>query len=405
MIRKSRLTPKPFQEEGIKYLMDNPYCILGDEMGLGKTFQFISLVLLLQKKAIVVCPAYLVANWREEILKVCVGEDQLDLFRITSYSSFSKIYDIYDEENHPRIICFDEAHFLKTPKAKRTEAYMRFISAARLDRVVLMSGTPIKNRVSEWYILFKIIYSKRGNSKFLDRFPTPWDFNTYFCFAKKGKLLYGGRTRTYTKFSGVKNREELKALASNCMLRRKSKDVLQLKTPTHMHITANVKNVQDEVLIKAFESGVNSTGKRLSARAKADFTLKYLENICEPFIIFSCHPSVCEVIKKRTERVAIVTGKTPVEHRSEIVRQFQGGLFDGIVATIGSMSTGFTLTRAEHIIFNDMSYVVGDNAQAVARAHRIGQEKALRVHYINGSKVDGRINRALESKEKELKLF
>jgi len=70
-----------------------------------------------------------------------------------------------------------------------------------------------------------------------------------------------------------------------------------------------------------------------------------------------------------------------------------------LAATIGSLSVGVTLTAARHVVFNDLSWVPGDNLQAEKRIHRIGQKNACTAHYIEASETDAYIRKTLEEKQ------
>lgn len=396
----SNFTPKDYQKEGIKFLLKNNYCILGDDMGLGKSFQFIANVLKRQEKAVIVCPAYLKDNWKNEIDLICKREQDKNLFYITSYSKAKDLRTNID--NHgATLIGFDEAHYLKTIKAKRTDYSLEALESIPMDQIVLMTGTPIKNRVEEWYVLLMICHWHLGTD-FMNRFPNKWVFSEYFC----KKRTFRVKNRQITQYYGVRNREELLSYVRPVMLRRKAEDVLDLSKPEHLYVEANVSTIHDKELLEAFESGKDSKAKRKSALSKVNFTAKYAKEVLETgdkAIVFSCHPEAIEGItgKIKQFKSGIITGKTPVEKRQAIVDSLQNGDIDYIACTLAA-STGYNMTAANHVIMNDESYVVGDNAQLIARASRIGQTKAVFVHHIGGSKIDTQINKNLTEKMLDL---
>lgn len=58
-------TLRPFQQEGLAFLLRNERCLLADEMGLGKTVQALSLLASTGDfPALIVPPAHLVLNWQ-----------------------------------------------------------------------------------------------------------------------------------------------------------------------------------------------------------------------------------------------------------------------------------------------------------------------------------------------------
>lgn len=158
--------------------------ILADEMGLGKTLQTIALLwtLLKQnpvyedppviKKALIVCPATLVNNWRKEFRKwlgnerigVLVVDDKktrlTDFTKGKSYSvmviGYEKLRTVQDELKRGSgidIVIADEGHRLKTAQNKSALA----IKSLNTERRIILSGTPIQNDLSEFYIMVDFV--------------------------------------------------------------------------------------------------------------------------------------------------------------------------------------------------------------------------------------------------------
>jgi DNA repair and recombination protein RAD54B len=181
------------QREGVKFMYEcvmgmrsfnGEGAILADEMGLGKTLQTIALLwtLLKQnpvyedppviKKALVVCPATLVSNWRREFRK-WLGLERIGVFVVdgakTRLSDFTmgKAYSVMivgyeklrsiqeDLKKGPGIdiIIADEGHRLKTAQNKSALA----IKSLNTRRRIILSGTPIQNDLSEFYVMVDFV--------------------------------------------------------------------------------------------------------------------------------------------------------------------------------------------------------------------------------------------------------
>jgi SNF2 family DNA or RNA helicase len=67
------------------------------------------------------------------------------------------------------------------------------------------------------------------------------------------------------------------------------------------------------------------------------------------------------------------------------------------------MSTGFTLTATNRVVFNDLSWCPADNEQAEKRIHRIGQTKDCYVVHIVSQGIDRKIAQVLQEKQKTIK--
>ena len=101
--------------------MDHHYTMLSDAMGLGKTLQAIESLKRSGLPGIVVCPAMLKGTWREELEKF----DGPDV-PIVSYASLAKNDKLFRQAKH---IIADEAHYLKSVDAKRTNAFHQYVTA------------------------------------------------------------------------------------------------------------------------------------------------------------------------------------------------------------------------------------------------------------------------------------
>lgn len=174
------------QREGVKFLYE---CVMGmrsegegaimaDEMGLGKTLQTITLIwtLLKQnaihdsgpeiKKALIVCPAGLVDNWKREFRK-WLGNERVGVYvadaknkkiaNFTMGKSYSVLIIGYEmlrtvQEELKRgagvdIVIADEGHRLKTANNKSMQA----IQSLNTERRIILSGTPLQNDLGEFY--------------------------------------------------------------------------------------------------------------------------------------------------------------------------------------------------------------------------------------------------------------
>ena len=187
---------RPHQREGVKFVFecvmglrgfDGHGCILADDMGLGKTLQGITLLwtLLKQgitrdggpvaKRALIVCPTSLVANWDDECIKwlngkvrtmpICEanradvissmnrflnyqGHDRAQVM-IVSYETFRIHAERFDKPNSVDLIICDEAHRLKNGDTLTNKA----LGSVPCLRRVMLSGTPMQNNLDEFYAM------------------------------------------------------------------------------------------------------------------------------------------------------------------------------------------------------------------------------------------------------------
>ena len=416
---KLRVTPFEHQQEFIRFSLKNDYTLLGDEMGLGKTLSSIGVSVAMATghtmhsgnpsgcRTLVVCPAFLRHNWRAEIDKFVEGNE--GMFEVVSYSQLKKpaVRDAFKIADH---VIFDESHYLKNLESQRTRYAHEYIRANTPERLTLLTGTAIKNNVVEFYSLLKLLSycpSHRNGKSIYPRFRTSGQFGRHFSNEIVRKINVRGRKVEIRKFEGVKNGEELKSYFRGKYMRRLTKQVINLPELMDKYVECNYKfNDKELANYEKFKGKIEGhimAIKRGSAMAKANFTADYAKGIFEevgrPVVIFSDHVDPVHTITSKLKRAASITGSTPMSERHTIVQDFQSGKLDYLVATIGAASTGITLTASSDLVFNDMSYVPADNAQASKRIHRIGQGNICRIHKIVGSAVDRSVMESLQSKQ------
>lgn len=332
------------------------------------------------------CPAFLQGNWHDEISKFAKSPED---FKVISYS---QVHKVIKKEKFDNVIA-DEAHYLKNPDAKRTQNFYDLITVHAPKRTVLMTGTPIKNRVSEFWSL---LYLTKATD--MEYYP----FCYHFCNVEKYR--FGGRN--ITKFVGHKNVEELKRLLAPVYLRRRASEVLDLPPIVRKDIMLGEDHVDNELLQAWNDGKAFATVKANNAKIKTKHTSAYAADLIAqgegPLVIFSDHveptESIAGELNRKGFKSRVITGKTPMPVRDALVRSFQAKKIDALVATTGSLSVGVTLTAATNMIFNDLPWVPADLLQAEKRIHRIGQQGHCVIHRIFYGKVDLLIGKALNKK-------
>ena len=118
--------------------------LLADEPGLGKTVTTIAYINAMRfSHVVIVCPASLRMNWQTELERWLAYKTDVV---IMSYEGMVK-HPISPESPLGRLIVFDEAHYLKNPKAKRTKAALKL----KHDKILFLTGTPVVNRPIDLY--------------------------------------------------------------------------------------------------------------------------------------------------------------------------------------------------------------------------------------------------------------
>ena len=234
-----KLEYKPYQFaflEWWKQRTTNGYRNLleASEMGIGKTIETIMIMNIMKNpdpRFLIVCPAGLKINWEREIHKWSTrrnyfsvqridGEKPIDPSRLNQTNTSIINYDILPKHRNTidqikwDLIVIDEAHYLKSPKAKRTQAVLGGGDFKPIEgRKLFLTGTPLINRPAELWTLAKACDPNGLGSH--------WHkFHERYCDGYKNR--WGGWDLT-----GANHLDELQTkLRSSFMMRRRTDDVL-----------------------------------------------------------------------------------------------------------------------------------------------------------------------------------
>jgi SNF2 family DNA or RNA helicase len=123
-------------------------------------------------------------------------------------------------------------------------------------------------------------------------------------------------------------------------------------------------------------------------------------------VIFAIHRDVIENMRVGLRQFGAVClyGGTDPEKRQKNIDRFQNNPKCRVfIGNIHAAGTAITLTAAHHVTFIEQDWVPGNNAQAVMRCHRIGQENPVSVRFIvlDGT-LDAKIGYILKRKTADL---
>lgn len=448
------LTPK--QKQMIAYGLGHPYCILAADPRLGKSRAAIILAKKKKANCLVVCPAYLVLNWKKQI-NIWAPEASVTMFRkgkdiydvcdsdfvVTSYDLIQKAEHIFEWAD---MIVADEIHNLKSMAAKRSQFFHRALFENSIKYFYGLTGTPIKNRVKEFYSLLALTYydprldegfsvegadtfgefldKNLSKSKlFLDIYPDEITFAEHFSFSETYEMDVKGMRIPITNYFGLKNEKELRSWLKGKYIRIRAK---KGDLPPISYLDTLVSDIADPLLLQAFEdyfipdavarsmaggnpyaarklrtSATLPEHKKNAAIKKVPFTLKYVEDLMETVeccLVYSDHREPCEKIAAHFG-VPAITGEMSATRRSQLVNDFQSGKLNILCATIGALKEGADLFRAKDLVLNDPSWIPGDIVQVINRTRAMGHKEPRTVHRILGSPQDEKIYRVLEEKQ------
>jgi len=396
--------PLLHQKEAIECLVGSKRFILADDMGLGKTTSTIIAALETGiKKVLIICPASLKINWQREIenytdrsVYIAEGKNfsiEHD-FVIVNYDILKNFYDIKDKENslitkgNFDLIIIDEAHYIQNGQAQRTKLVNSFSKNAK--RLWLLTGTPMTSRPMNYFNLLNLIES-----------PVAQNWMAYAIRYCQGYQFNAGKRKVWN-VTGASNLEELRDRTSRQVLRRLKTDVLDLPdkiiSPVYLRLKSKLyeglmgeyydwyENKQEESSSLTVQFSKLMKVRQVIADEKINNTIELAENIIEQdkkVIIFTNFTDSLNKIADHFGKQAVrLDGSTSKPQRQYAVDQFQEN--DKIKVFVGNLKAagvGLTLTAAEAVIMNDLSFVPSDHSQAEDRAYRYGQKSNVSIYY------------------------
>ena len=419
----SKRPPLSHQKEAIQKLVENKKYILADDMGLGKTTSTIIAALESNaKKILIICPASLKINWQREIANytdrsVYISEgknfSQEHDFVIINYDIIKNFHNVKKKsesqilDSNFDLVVVDEAHYIKNGQAQRTKLINDLVK--KVDRLWLLTGTPMTSRPMDYFNLLSLVDSPVAKNwmAYAIRYCSGYQFNA------------GGRK--IWNVTGASNLEELRDRTSGLTLRRLKEDVLDLPdkiiTPVYLRLKSKAyeeimgeyydwydKNPDESKSLTVQFTKLTKI-RQVIADEKIAQTIELAENIIEQGkkVIIFCNftnslSKICEHFGKTSVRV---DGSTPKHERQNSVDQFQDNeKIKVFVGNIKAAGVGLTLTAAEAVIMNDLSFLPSDHSQAEDRAYRYGQKNNVLVYYpIFENTIEGIIYDILNNKK------
>ena len=405
----------PYQLDGIAFAVGAGRAVLADDMGLGKTIQGVGAAELLAQEAeirrvLVVCPASLKSQWRNEIHRFSdrdcqlvagnatdrAGQYETDcFFTVCNYEQVLRDVQIIERVKWDLII-LDEGQRIKNWEAKTSAV----IKSLKSPFALVLSGTPLENRLDELYSVVQFIDDRRLAPAF--RF-----FHRHRVVDENGKVM------------AYKNLDELRRNLQPILLRRTRENVMQQLPSRSTEIVRIPPTEEQSILHSAYMQQVMSiTNKKfltemdllrlqkflLMCRMCANSTflcdkqppgysskLERLGELCDQLfleqnrkaVLFSEWTTTLNLLEPMLESRGIeyvrLDGSVPQRKRQQLVHHFQTRSRCQLFLTTNAGSTGLNLQAANTVINVDLPWNPAVLEQRIARAHRMGQKRPVQV--------------------------
>lgn len=438
-------TLRPYQLRGYEWMYKNSRLgfgsIIADDMGLGKTLQVITTLLRLKqdgeindkRKGLIIVPTTLLTNWSKEIVKfaptlnwhIYHGANR-DLTPLKEADVLITTYGIARNETAKLqkqkwlTVVIDEAQNIKNPATAQSKAIKKIKAPIR----IAMSGTPVENRLSEYWSIFD--YINKGYlgtlTKFKNKYARPIEIDR-----DKKKLDNFLKItapfimrRLKTDKSIIDDLPDKIEKDDYCVLTKEQTAIYQNVIDTTM------KKIEDSTgierrgmvlkLITALKQVCNHPRQFLkkgksdaTLSGKAMFLMDLLQQILdrnEKVLVFTQYREMglmmAKMIKKQFGLDApFLHGGISRKKRDEMVEDFQTNRNTKIfLLSLKAAGTGLNLTAANNVIHYDLWWNPAVEAQATDRAYRIGQEQKVMVHrFITQGTFEEKINKLIQSKK------
>lgn len=366
--------------------------VIGDEMGLGKTVEALGVLAHLwaqgARRFLVVCPAAVVTNWVREVeAKSSLpahrlhGQDRDEALlawrrdggvAVTTYDMLGWL-ERQAEEEAPACVVVDEAHYIKNPAAKRSRRSARLIE--RAERAILLTGTPLENRVGE--------------------------FRELVGYVRPDLVVDGSDLRPRL----------FRRQVAPAYLRRSQEDVLgELPELVEVEEWMPLSDADAAAYGDAVRSG-NFQAMRQAAmlQGEASEKVQRLVEIVEEaedngrkVLVFSNYLDVLDAVARTLPGYVIgpLTGAVPAARRQEMVDAFTvADAGAALVAQIVAGGVGLNIQAASVVVICEPQLKPTTEWQAIARARRMGQLRSVQVHRLLSEEgVDARVVEILARK-------
>lgn len=421
-----------YQKEGLTWLRFleefETGGILADDMGLGKTIQILAFLLGRTKKKsktkkphLVVTPKSLAFNWIDEAGKFAPA------LKIVRYSGSGREQILEDLENIDVLVTtygtlradveklreipfdvsiIDEAQAIKNPKSQAAMACKEL----RAELKIALTGTPIENSIND--LLSILEFTNPGLVKFKEASPE--------ALAQLGKLLKPFMLRR-TKEKVLTELPDKSEQVLYCEMGAEEREFYNsIRDQYRASLADKVKKVGLgrsklhvlEALLRlrqaACHSGLIDPSRASEPSAKLQQLLRHMQEVIQEghkVLVFSQFTSLLALVRTRLEDEGIkyeyLDGQT--EDRKTPVDRFQSDPeCPAFLISLKAGGTGLNLTAADYVFILDPWWNPAVEAQAIGRAHRMGQtNKVIAYRMIAKGSVEEKIL-DLQKTKKEL---
>jgi SWI/SNF-related matrix-associated actin-dependent regulator 1 of chromatin subfamily A len=388
---------RPYQRVDIEFINSRQNVGVFNEQRTGKTPTILLAIKDKLGKNVIVCPSGLKLNWEREYKK-WLGRDDIMVvdgtptnrdkiyynFHTLKYSTIVISYETL-RVDLPKItkkgvifdvLIVDEAHRLRNYQTKQSKAIMEM--GKHTSNVYALTGTPAVNHASDVFGILKLM--------------KPTKYTSFWAFADR---YFGSYETAYGRELGAMRKDrkdEFQSVLNIISTQRKRRDIMKWLPKINekvikLELTSAQKKMINEIvelqringevipnavaqLMRLRQATLDPTLLNVNDQSpKEQFIYEYLEdNPNEKIIIFSMFTSFLNKVKEKLgDKAVMLTGEQSQLQKQMAVDSIQKGTKNVMLANVLAGGVGWTLDKADTIIFTDLSYNPIDNQQAKDR--------------------------------------
>lgn len=464
---------RDYQKDALYYVnAKGGRALIGDDMGLGKSVTSIAYVTSKDLyPAIIICPASLKLNWKREIERWVINPGKIEILKgetphpIDKDTKFIIInYDIIyfwaDAllKMNPQITIIDEVQYIKNSESRtkvsnpkpgeaktKKVPIKRTAGTVKVGRktpcLIALSGTPIENRVIEFFNSLNLIKK--------DYFPSRWKFAERYADLKPNMHVPGWDD------TGRSNTRELYTVLSKLVMIRRTKDHVLKELPEMNRILVPIEmsdkhwnqyvQVEEDFLRFLREKYKDVPIEKLMNKSNVLTKISALRQICatgkmensigwikdqlevhDKLVVFTYHRQTAEDIKKTFgSKCELLVGGMTAQQKDTVMSNFQKCKTCGVlhhyhaaddkacdefvpndkcpllIANIAAAAEGVNFTAASNAAMVEYQYNPAKLQQAEARLHRSGQTNKTFISYlVAANTIEERIMNSIDTKMK-----
>jgi SWI/SNF-related matrix-associated actin-dependent regulator of chromatin subfamily A-like protein 1 len=416
---------REYQAQDATLIRKYPVLAIFNEQRTGKTPTVLHALKDLTN-GLIVCPSSLKLNWLREFeewsdtkavvisgsktKRMQIYAQLAEETMIISYETLrADINDILKMFKRFNYLIVDEAHRLRNFETKQSKALYKVRKLC--DRVYPMTGTPAVNHAANVLGILRLMFPTKYRSywQFVERYFKVVD-------GMFGKDIYGLREDRAKEFNDLLHMHSLQRKRREVMtwLPKITQRIVELEpTSKQMTLFKNIikKNeLNGEVidnpltkLLRLRQVAVDPVYVGVDEQSpKFAFIMDYLEDNDDIVVVFSTMTGALKRLHEAIPGSMLLTGEQSTEQKEFAVRELQAGRCKVLLSNIKAGGTGFTMDKADTIIFLDKSYTPDENDQAADRIvpTRVGADygaKQVITLLVNGS-VEPKIEKMLKEK-------